>query len=387
MEKAVTSLVNAEIAPPRRLEQNRGLLPRARAWLIVLLAAPTLLVGCGGGGGGGGGGSGSSSTWTISGAITPAASGAGVTVKLSGAATATTTADGSGNYSFSGLSNGAYTVTPTSASLTFTPSSSPVNVNGANATGVNFSASSGSSMVFFDDFTGSSLGSPWSIIQRRGPPSQGENECNTAGAVTVGGGNLTITTSATPATCGDAVTTPSQQPYTSGDVQWTSLNFTYGTVEVRAKFPPQNTGTWPAIWLLGANCQAANLINGSEDTAFDGCPAQGDSAYQEIDAVECDPRGWCHIVVAQGADGWSSLCSFPVDANWHVFDLTWNASTVSMSVDGVATGCSFPNTSLHGPMFLIMQTQTTDSNGVGGQVNNANLPTTLQVDYVKVTQP
>jgi hypothetical protein len=34
--------------------------------------------------------------------------------------------------------------------------------------------------------------------------------------------------------------------------------------------------------------QEANPVNGSEAVAFDGCPAQGDPAYQEIDMVECD---------------------------------------------------------------------------------------------------
>ena len=103
--------------------------------------------------------------------------------------------------------------------------------------------------------------------------------------------------------------------------------------------------------------------------------------------VECDLRSWCHIVVAQGTSGWSNMCPFPVDANWHVFTLTWNASTVSISVDGTPTGCSYPNTSLKGPMFLIIQTQTTTSGGVAGLPNNSKLPTTFQIDYVKVTQP
>jgi hypothetical protein len=325
-------------------------------------------------------------TYTISGTIGPVSAGAGATVTLSGPAGATTTVDATGNYSFSGLANGVYTVTPSSSSATFAPISRQVTVNNGNVAGVGFTGTLGANVLFFDDFT-SSLGSAWTVIQRRGPASQSENECNTAGAVGVSGGSLTITTSATSATCGDAVTAPTQLPYTSGDVQWTSLNFTYGTVEVRAKFPPQNTGTWPAIWLLGANCQAANLVNGSEAAAFNGCPAQGDAAYQEIDMIECDQRSWCHLVVAQGSAGWSSLCAFPVDANWHVFALTWNASTVSISVDGNPTGCSYSNTSLHGPMFLIMQTQTTTSAGLAGLPNNANLPTTFLIDYVKVTQP
>jgi hypothetical protein len=334
-----------------------------------------------------GGGGGTPTTWTISGTIAPAMLGAGATVTLSGAGSGTTTADGSGNYSFTGRANGAYTVTPTKASTTFAPVSAPVTVNGANATGVNFTASSTATVFFFDDFNGSSLGSAWKVIERMGPLVQDENVCNTADSVTVSGGNLVITTSATPTTCGDAVTPPSLQAYKSGSIQWNTLNFMYGVVEIRAKFPPQNTGTWPALWLLGSNCQAANIVNGSEAVPFMGCPAQGNSAYREIDMVECDARSWCHLVVAQGSAGWSSMCAFPVDANFHIFTLMWNAQRVSLAIDGAATGCQFNNTSLNGNMFLIIQTQTTTAAGVGGMPNNANLPTTLQVDYVRVTQP
>ncbi len=77
-------------------------------------------------------------TWSISGTTT--AGGAGATVSLSGAATATTTADASGNYTFTGLANGSYTVTPTKSGVTFTPASLSPTVNGANVTGVNFTA-------------------------------------------------------------------------------------------------------------------------------------------------------------------------------------------------------------------------------------------------------
>ncbi len=259
---------------------------------------------------------------------------------------------------------------------------------GGNASNLPGAAASGtgSREVFVDDFAGSSLGSAWTIIQRRGPASQDENECYTASAVAVSDGNLNITTSATPATCGDAVTAPSQLPYTSGDIQWTNLNFTYGTVEVRAKFPPQNTKTWPAIWLLGADCQSASITNGSTYDPFQGCAAQGTAAYREIDMVECDTRSWCHMVLAQGKKGWGDICAFPVDADFHVFRLNWDASTVSLAIDGAAPVCSFKNTSLKGPMFLLMQTQTTKPGSLAPP-DDTKLPATFQIDYVKVTQP
>jgi hypothetical protein len=54
--------------------------------------------------------------------------------------TTTTTADGAGNYTFSGLANGTYAVTPSRAGYTFSPTSQSAPVNGANVTGINFTA-------------------------------------------------------------------------------------------------------------------------------------------------------------------------------------------------------------------------------------------------------
>lgn len=79
-------------------------------------------------------------TYSISGAISPAAGGSGVTVTLSGAATGTMTADSTGSYSFAGLANGTYAITPGRTRYTFSPSTQGVTVSGANATGINFSA-------------------------------------------------------------------------------------------------------------------------------------------------------------------------------------------------------------------------------------------------------
>ena len=50
------------------------------------------------------------------------------------------TADSSGNYTFTGLANGAYTVTPSKTGYTFGPVNQAVTINGANLTGVNFTA-------------------------------------------------------------------------------------------------------------------------------------------------------------------------------------------------------------------------------------------------------
>src|SRR5882724_5621591 len=78
--------------------------------------------------------------FSMSGTITPAAAGNGAAVALSGAARASATADNAGNYTFAGLPNGSYQVTPTHTGYAFTPGSQSTTVNGANVTGVNFTA-------------------------------------------------------------------------------------------------------------------------------------------------------------------------------------------------------------------------------------------------------
>ena len=78
--------------------------------------------------------------FSLSGTINPTVAGNGATVALSGGASASATADNAGNYTFAGLPNGSYMVTPKHTGYAFTPGSQSATVNGANITGVNFTA-------------------------------------------------------------------------------------------------------------------------------------------------------------------------------------------------------------------------------------------------------
>ena len=81
-------------------------------------------------------------TFTISGTISPSTGGSGATLVLSGVSTANSTADSSGNYTFTGLANGTYVVAPSHTGYVYAPATQAVTINGANATGVNFTATS-----------------------------------------------------------------------------------------------------------------------------------------------------------------------------------------------------------------------------------------------------
>jgi len=103
-------------------------------------------------------------TYTVSGTITYNSSGlSGVTVSTTGASTTT---NSSGAYTLSGLANGTYTVTPALSGYTFSPTSRSVTVNGANVTGINFTAASGGgpTTLFSDGFEGTG----WSTAQVSG---------------------------------------------------------------------------------------------------------------------------------------------------------------------------------------------------------------------------
>lgn len=82
---------------------------------------------------------GSATTYTISGTLS-GAGGSGASVSLTGSTSGNATANASGVYSFTGLGNGSYTVTPSKAGYAFSPTNRNVTINGANVTGVNFTA-------------------------------------------------------------------------------------------------------------------------------------------------------------------------------------------------------------------------------------------------------
>jgi hypothetical protein len=336
--------------------------------------------------------------YSISGKITLSSLGAGggATVTLTAASTgailASTTADSSGNFNLTGIPNGSYVVTPSSPTAVFTPANLNVTINGASYTTANFTAAG---LVFYDDFTGTSLSSAWTVISRHGEYAQSETECNIPQMVSVANSNLTITTEAQSATCGDfnidgsVRHAPTSWPYITGDIQWTNLNFTYGTIEIRAKYPSSATNLWPTAWLLGSNCQLTNIY--TADTGYSSCPNLGSTGYTEIDMTECyNSGGWCQFHVANPSFGIGNGCDAPgqtvtpysVDTNYHIFTTVWTSTSIQQYMDGsLITTC---NQKLGNPMFLLIQTQT---GGVGGTPGNSNLPAEFSIDYVKVTQP
>jgi hypothetical protein len=163
-------------------------------------------------------------TYSISGTISPTAGGSGATVVLSGVVTASTTTDGSGNYSFTGLANGNYAVTPSHTGYTFSPTSQSAPINGANVTGINFTATAQTAPTYSITGTISPIAGGSGATVLLSGPAAATTTTNSAGTYTFTGlanGSYTIT----PSNTGYTFTPPSQSVAVSS-ANVTGVNFT-----------------------------------------------------------------------------------------------------------------------------------------------------------------
>jgi beta-glucanase (GH16 family) len=231
-----------------------------------------------------------------------------------------------------------------------------------------------SATVFDDEFSGTALDTnAWVAMNRPGDASNSEAQCYIPNDAAVTGGSLVITTKVD-SSCSNFI-------YTSAMVQWKTFNFTYGTVEVRAKLAG-GQGPWPAIWMLGANCQQTNIIS-PDNTPPCSWPQPGSD---EIDITEILVSN--HTAVNQqihsslGSPGCNAQTT-DVSQNWHTYDLIWAAGSVTWQIDGQTT-CTITSAVPSHPMFLLLNTAL---GGGGGSINASTLPQNSNFDYVRVTQP
>jgi beta-glucanase (GH16 family) len=157
------------------------------------------------------------------------------------------------------------------------------------------------------------------------------------------------------------------------------FEFLYGKVEVRAKLPTGN-GTWPAIWMLGANIDQV------------GWPSCG-----EIDIMEnvgFDPLkiyGTIHTDAGSGANakGANVTIANPWD-DFHVYAMEWYADRIDVFVDGQKY-FSYPNDGTGSrawpfdkPQYLLINLALGGSWGGQKGVDDARFPHLYYVDYVRI---
>jgi beta-glucanase (GH16 family) len=171
---------------------------------------------------------------------------------------------------------------------------------------------------------------------------------------------------------------PSQ--FTSGKV-WTKgkFAFRYGRLEVRAAFPcAGQPGAWPAIWMLGTNYKDVGWPACGEIDIFESF-GQDRSATQISGAVH----------TSGGSKGQlSQLPAGNTAANFHVYTLDWNPTSLEIGVDGHTyfavnkgdLGSTWPFTQ---PFFLILNLAIGGTQG-GSVPPGATFPYLGRFDYVRL---
>ena len=223
-------------------------------------------------------------------------------------------------------------------------------------------------LVWSDDFDtpGAPDAAKWTYDLGAGGWGNGElqNYTNNAENVIIEDGSLKITAKA------------DGTGYTSARIKSEGLQeFTYGRVEVRAKLPAAQ-GTWPAIWMLGANFDAV------------GWPASG-----EIDIMEQTGQdksitsGALHFPGNSGGNAITGSTSNATSTSeFHNYTVEWTESAIKLLVDDnvFLTWENTPDSPYHADFYMILNVAMGGS--LGGTVDPAFTEDTMEIDYVRVYQ-
>ena len=230
-------------------------------------------------------------------------------------------------------------------------------------------------LVWSDDFDVDGAPNPanWSYDLGQGTNGWGnqevQNYTSDTDNVIVEGGFLKITAKKEP----------------SGGAQYSSariksennFEFTYGKVEVRAKLP-SGGGTWPALWMLGANY---------DQPGFD-WPACGEIDIMEHKGNEPNViHGTLHYPGNSGGNANGATTTVAnVSSEFHVYSVTWSPSSIKFYVDDNLYH-SYQNVSASPynlDFFLIMNIAMGGT--FGGAIDPLFTQSTMEVDYIKVYQ-
>ena len=224
-------------------------------------------------------------------------------------------------------------------------------------------------LVWFDEFDtdGAPDATKWGYDLGAG--GWGNNEAqtytNAAANATVTGGNLVI----------KAIRT-GPNTYTSARLKTENkYEFTYGKVEVRAKLP-SGGGTWPAIWMLGANYDTVSW------------PACGEIDIMEYVGNNPDVvLSTLHFPGNSGGNGVTGSTTVSgASTQFHVYKAVWSPNSIRFYVDDVLFH-SMPNNStipFNSDFFLILNVAM--GGNLGGVIDPSFTQSAMEIDYVTVYQ-
>jgi len=233
------------------------------------------------------------------------------------------------------------------------------------------------SLVWSDEFNGTSLSSDWTFDIGTGSGGWGNNELQyyTNQNYTLNAGYLEITAK------NQAF---NSQLYTSTRMKTQGIkSWKYGRIDIRAAIP-YGQGIWPALWMLGDNITTA------------GWPSCG-----EIDVMELIGGDGARDRTVYGTAHWSDngahaqygnttvLSSGKYADEFHVFSIVWTQNSITWLRDDVAYNTldiTPANLSEFKEKFFLIFNVAVGGNWPGNPDATTIYPQTMYVDYVRVFQ-
>lgn len=173
--------------------------------------------------------------------------------------------------------------------------------------------------------------------------------------------------------------------YTSARMTTSGLaSWTYGYIEARAKLPT-GRGTWPAIWMLGANIDAVGWPLCGEIDIMEHVGYERDSVYGTVHTQAFNHR--------LGTQVGKAIAVPTAEVDWHTYAVDWNAERIVFLVDGKpyhrfdkragATAAEWP---FDAPQYLLLNQAVGGDWGGQRGVDSTIYPQRLEVDWVRVWQ-
>jgi beta-glucanase (GH16 family) len=244
----------------------------------------------------------------------------------------------------------------------------------SNSQKVDAAATANSTLIFSDEFNGSSLNTnKWVCEIGNGSGGWGNNELeyytNRSENVYVSDGSLHIRA---------RNEGYSGYNYTSARLKTQDkFYFQYGHIECRMAIP-SGQGIWPAFWMLGQNIGSV------------GWPRCGEIDIMEAINAENKVYGTCHWDSNGHAEYGRSTGNFDI-TQYHTYVCDWDSQFIRMYVDGNMyyeiniTNSTGSTEEFHNKFFLLFNVAV-GGNWPGFSVDNSRFPQELKVDYVRVYQ-
>lgn len=170
------------------------------------------------------------------------------------------------------------------------------------------------------------------------------------------------------------------RPFTSARLKSQDLyEFTYGRIDVRARIP-EGGGTWPAIWMLGADLETNPWPAAGE---IDIMEHRGNDAGTIFGTVH-SPSGF------GGSANGGTLSVSDATTEFHVYTVDWTADKIDFLVDGQRYYTYNPATKdddtypFNKDFFLLVNLAMGGT--FGGTIDSGVNEATLEVDYIRVYQ-